>query len=117
MFWDRDRAQYNLVMGGVSGMPVDERLPDILHEHMIADAVRQTTLIGRQEIWPVHQATADRGSILRIGVEGTPYLPDGGRASDNGQLIQALSNCAQRAGRSVASPDEARDILNLKPEP
>jgi uncharacterized protein (DUF849 family) len=53
--------------------------------------------------------------MLRSGLEDTFYLPDGGRASGNGALIEALAACARRAGRAVASPAEARQILGLKP--
>lgn len=109
-----DTAQYNLVMGVASGMPVDARLLDILIPLLIDDAFWQSTLIGRQEIWPVHQATADRGGMLRTGVEDTFYLPDGSRTSGNGPLIEALATCAQNAGRAIASPDQARAILGLK---
>ena len=76
----------------------------------------QTTLIGRQEIWPVHQKTADLGGMLRTGLEDTFYLPDGERAAGNGALIEALANCARKAGREIASPDEARVLMQLGEE-
>jgi len=52
--------------------------------------------------------------MLRTGVEDTFYLPGGEKASGNGQLIEALAACARRAGREVASPAEAREMLGLK---
>jgi uncharacterized protein (DUF849 family) len=73
----------------------------------------QTTLIGRGEIWPVHQRTAELGGMLRTGLEDTFYLPDGERASGNGVLIEQLAACAERAGRAIASPDEALTMLGL----
>jgi 3-keto-5-aminohexanoate cleavage enzyme len=75
----------------------------------------QVTLIGRAEIWPLHQRCAELGGILRTGLEDTFYLPDGSRAGGNGALIEALAACARRAGREVASPAEARRMLGLKP--
>jgi len=51
----------------------------------------QATLIGRQEIWPVHQRVAELGGMLRSGLEDTFYLPDGCRAAGNGALIEALA--------------------------
>ena len=41
------------------------------------------------------------------------YLLDGERASGNGGLIAELAACVGRAGRDVASPDEARVMLGL----
>lgn len=111
---DMGRAEYNLVMGVASGMPCDADLLALLPQWMAHDSVWQTTLIGRAEIWPVHQKTADLGGMLRTGLEDTFYLPGGGRASGNGALIAELAQCAQRAGRAIASPQEARALLGLK---
>ncbi|MEY4509585.1 MAG: acetyl-CoA carboxylase biotin carboxylase subunit [Pseudomonadota bacterium] len=77
------------------------------------EAPWQATLIGRKEIWPVHQRAAELGGMLRTGLEDTFYLPDGSRAAGNGALIAELAVCAQRAGRAVASPGEARAMLGL----
>lgn len=109
-------AHYNLVMGVASGMPVDAELLELLLRYKREGAPWQTTLIGRQEIWPVHQKTADLGGMLRTGLEDTFYLPDGERAGGNGVLIEALANCARKAGRDIASPEEARAIMQLGEE-
>ncbi len=106
-----DRAQYNFVMGVASGMPVDTDLLELLIKYKVEDALWQCTLIGRQEIWAGHQRAAELGGMLRTGVEDTFYLPNGERTSGNGELIEHLAKCAENAGRSVASPAEARAIL------
>ncbi|MBK6294214.1 MAG: 3-keto-5-aminohexanoate cleavage protein [Rhodoferax sp.] len=108
------RAEYNLVMGVASGMPCDADLLALLPRWMAPGSVWQSTLIGRAEIWPVHQATAELGGMLRTGLEDTFYLPNGDRAGGNGVLIEALAQCAQRAGRAIASPAEARTMLGLR---
>ena len=107
------RAELNLVMGVASGMPCDADLLALLPRWIPADAVWQATLIGRAEIWPVHQKAAELGGMLRTGLEDTFYLPDGERASGNGVLIEALADCARRTGRELATPDEARQMLGL----
>jgi 3-keto-5-aminohexanoate cleavage enzyme len=108
--------EYNFVMGVASGMPVDADLLALLLRWIPAGAVWQTTLIGRAEIWPVHQVTANLGGMLRTGLEDTFYLPTGARAQGNGQLIEELARCAKRAGRDIASPVEARAMLDLANE-
>ena len=105
--------EYNFVMGVASGMPCDADLLALLPRYMAAGAVWQTTLIGRSDIWPVHQKTAELGGMLRTGLEDTFYLPGGERARGNGELIDALAACARRAGREIASPVEARTTLGL----
>jgi uncharacterized protein (DUF849 family) len=107
------KAEYNLVMGVASGMPCDSELLALLPRYMAPNSMWQSTLIGRAEIWPVHQKTADMGGMLRTGLEDTFYLPDGNRASGNGALIAELARCAERAGRAIASPSEARALMNL----
>ena len=108
------RAEYNLVMGVASGMPCDADLLALLPQWMAPNSVWQATLIGRAEIWPVHQKTADLGGMLRSGLEDTFYLPNGERASGNGALITELARCAANAGRAIASPQEARALLGLR---
>lgn len=104
----------NFVMGVASGMPADPRLLPLLKEYITDDCTWQVTAIGRQEIWDLHRKTAELGGNLRTGVEDTFYLPDGEKTSGNGPLIEAMAKVAREAGRDVASPDEARQILGLR---
>jgi uncharacterized protein (DUF849 family) len=106
-----DRLDYNLVMGVNSGMPVDADLLELLMKYLKPGALWQTTLIGREEIWPVHRRTAELGGHLRTGVEDTFYLPNGSRTNGNGQLIETLVKYAEDAGRTIATPKEAREIF------
>jgi uncharacterized protein (DUF849 family) len=109
--------ELNFVMGVASGMPCDADLLALLPRYTPPGAVWQATLIGRAEIWPVHQKVADLGGMLRTGLEDTFYLPGGERAKGNGVLIEALARCARHAGREIASPQEARARLGLKAAP
>jgi 3-keto-5-aminohexanoate cleavage enzyme len=105
--------EYNFVMGVASGMPCDAELLALLPKYVASGAVWQATLIGRAEIWPVHQRVAELGGMLRTGLEDSFYLPGGERAAGNGVMIDALAQCARRAGREIASPAEARQRLGL----
>ena len=111
---DMGTPEYNFVMGVASGMPCDADLLQLLPRWVKPGSVWQTTLIGRAEIWPVHQRTADLGGMLRSGLEDTFYLPGGERAPGNGALVEALAACARRAGREVANPVQAREMLGLQ---
>ncbi len=108
-----DHTEYNFVMGVASGMPIDADLLQLLLRWIEPDSKWQATLIGRAEIWPLHQRVAELGGMLRSGLEDTFYLPDGSRAAGNGALIEALAACAHNAGREIASPAEARVALGL----
>ena len=105
--------EYNFVMGVASGMPCDTRLLELLVDYKLPESSWQVTAIGRQDVWPIHQRTAELGGCLRTGVEDTFYLPNGDKTTGNGQLIEALAQCARNAGREIASPQEAREFLHL----
>ena len=105
--------EYNFVMGVASGMPCDADLLSLLPRWIAPGAVWQTTLIGRAEIWPVHQKTAELGGMLRTGLEDSFYLPGGERARGNGSMIEALAQCARNAGREISTAAEARAHLGL----
>jgi len=103
----------SLVMGVASGMPAKAAWLPLLVEELPSDAHWQTIVIGRQEVWEVHRASAELGGHLRTGVEDTFYLPDGDRTSGNGPLVEALAQVARDAGRSICSPEETRAYLGL----
>ena len=105
--------ELNFVMGVASGMPCDADLLALLPRYAPDGAVWQATLIGRGEIWPVHQRVAELGGMLRTGLEDTFYLPGGERATGNGVLIEDLARCARNAGRGVATAAEARAMLGI----
>ena len=73
---------------------------EALPRWMAPDSFWQATLIGRSEIWPVHQKTAELGGMLRTGLEDTFYLPNGDRAKGNGDLITALADRCYPTSRS-----------------
>ena len=117
MYWRNgmvaETPRYNFVMGVASGMPADPDLLPILLKLKLPGALWQVTAIGRAEIWPLHRACAERGGCLRTGLEDTFYLPDGSKATSNGQLIEAAVRLARAAGREIASPQEARAMMGL----
>jgi uncharacterized protein (DUF849 family) len=107
------KPHYNFVMGVASGMPADPELLPLLLKYRKPDSSWEVTAIGRSEVWDLHQRAAELGGCLRTGLEDTFYLPNGDKARGNGDLIEAMVGCVRRAGRTVASTDEARSYLGL----
>lgn len=108
-----DHADYNFVMGVASGMPADPDLLPFLIKYKKANMPWQATVIGREDVWPVHQRVAELGGNLRTGLEDCFYLPSGEKAASNGPMIEALASIAEAAGRKVTSPSETRALLGL----
>jgi len=107
------RPIYNFVMGVASGMPADPDLLPLLARYIEPGRPWQVTAIGRQGIWRLQEKAAELGGNLRTGLEDTFYLPTGDRAGSNAELVEALVACARRAGREIASPAEARSLLEI----
>jgi uncharacterized protein (DUF849 family) len=110
----RDPLHISLVMGVASGMPAKASWLPLLIDELPEGAHWQTIVIGRTEVWDVHRASAELGGHLRTGLEDTFYLPSGERATSNGELIAALAEVARTAGRTIASPSEARSFVMAK---
>jgi 3-keto-5-aminohexanoate cleavage enzyme len=104
----------SLVMGVASGMPNKAAWLPLLLDEMLPKTHWQVIGIGRQEVWALHQRCAELGGDLRTGLEDTFYLPSGERAQSNGPLVEALAKIARDAGREIATPSEAREILGLR---
>ena len=108
-----DPVHVSLVMGVASGMPAKAAWLPLLLDELPDGAHWQSIVIGRQDVWPVHRATAALGGNVRTGLEDTFYLPDGEKATSNGQLVEALVAVVREAGREPASPAEARTLVGL----
>lgn len=103
----------SLVQGVASGMPARCDLLPILIDLLPDDAMWQSIVIGREEVWDIHRETARLGGNLRTGVEDTFYLPGGKKVDGNGPLIEAMAALAIEQGRQPATPDEARAMLGI----
>lgn len=54
------------------------------------------------------------GGHVRVGFEDTLYVEKGVLAKSNGELVEKVVKLAKLLGREIATPDEARKILNIK---
>ena len=107
----------SFVMGVDSGMPARPDLLPILKDELTENAHWQViaTGPGREKIWDLHKKCIELGGNVRTGLEDTFYLPSGDKATDNGQLVEALVKIVRDVGKEVASPTEAREILGIRP--
>ena len=55
------------------------------------------------------------GGCVRVGMEDNIYYKKGELAKSNAQLVERIVRIARDLGKEPATPDEARQILGLKP--
>lgn len=83
-----------------------------LVQHLPKDSTWGVAGIGRFEL-PLAVHALLMGGNIRLGLEDNIYYEKGKLASSNGQLISRIARIAKEVGRDIASPDEARKLLNL----
>ena len=69
--------------------------------------------IGRQQL-PLAMAAIAMGGHVRVGLEDNLYYSKG-RLARNDELVARVARIAEEAGRPVATPDQAREMLGLRP--
>jgi uncharacterized protein (DUF849 family) len=102
------------ILGGIGPHP-----EDVLHMKRTADR-----LFGSQYKWSVLGAgrsqlaiaaqAAAMGGNVRVGLEDSLWSGPGRLATSNAEQVRLVRQIIEGLGRSVATPDEAREILALK---
>jgi uncharacterized protein (DUF849 family) len=108
------RVHCDLVMGVPGGMPgtADALVAAV---NALPDAVTSwsATGIGRTTL-PVAMAALAKGGHLRVGMEDTLTLAKGRPVEHNAQLVERAATLAELAQRPTMSPDDARELLQVK---
>ncbi|MFD6593626.1 3-keto-5-aminohexanoate cleavage protein [Streptomyces coelicoflavus] len=108
-----DPAVFQLCMGIPWGAPAD---PGVLQSmvNMLPDGARWASFaLGRMQMPWVAQSIL-LGGHVRVGLEDNLYLGKGNKAT-NAQLVERAVTITESIGARVATPDEARAALGLKP--
>ncbi|MDU8911745.1 3-keto-5-aminohexanoate cleavage protein [Aestuariicoccus sp. MJ-SS9] len=102
------------LLGGIGSHP-----EDVMHMKRTADR-----LFGADLRWSVLGAGAAQfriaaqsvalGGNLRVGLEDSLWIGKGKLATSNAQQVERARALVESLGRTVATPDEAREILSLK---
>ncbi|MZG13767.1 3-keto-5-aminohexanoate cleavage protein, partial [Streptomyces sp. SID5914] len=108
-----DPTVFQLCMGIPWGAPAD---PGVLQSmvNMLPDGARWASFaLGRMQMPWVAQSIL-LGGHVRVGLEDNLYLGKGNKAT-NAQLVERAVTLTEAIGARVATPDEARATLGLKP--
>ncbi|MFI1758487.1 3-keto-5-aminohexanoate cleavage protein [Streptomyces sp. NPDC020571] len=108
-----DPTVFQLCMGIPWGAPAD---PGVLQSMvtMLPEGARWASFaLGRMQMPWVAQSIL-LGGHVRVGLEDNLYLGKGNKAT-NAQLVERAVTITESIGARVATPDEARAVLGLKP--
>ncbi len=104
---------FNLVFGHKGGM---QPTADMLHAFVSfvpKDSMWGVTHFGRDNWTFLAMAIAMGATVVRVGFEDSAYLEPGVQAEYNWQIIEKLTALIHAMGLEVATPEEAREILNI----
>jgi 3-keto-5-aminohexanoate cleavage enzyme len=101
---------FSFIMGVLGGIPASARHLAFQAEQVPAGARWKVIGISREQ-WPLAMAALALGGDVRVGLEDNFYLPSGEMAKSNGELVAAAAELVKLSGRSVASVDDAKQIL------
>ncbi len=106
-------AYFQLCMGvrwGIEASP--ENL--LFMKSKLPEGVRWSVLgTGKDQLSMITMGILLGGSV-RVGFEDNIYLKKGVLAGSNAEMVHMAADLAQRLGREVASPSEAREMLGIK---
>ncbi|MFC7307970.1 3-keto-5-aminohexanoate cleavage protein [Streptomyces monticola] len=108
-----DPTAFQLCMGIPWGAPADPGVLQSMVNMLPENAQWASFAIGRMQMPWVAQSIL-LGGHVRVGLEDNLYLGKGNKAT-NAQLVERAVQITEAIGARVATPDEARVTLGLKP--
>ena len=113
-----DRPHVQFVMGVQNAMPADEHLLDLLLAEMrrvLPHATWTAAGIGRTQATVMEWALARGANGVRTGLEDNIRVTRDRLARSNAELVQLAADAITRHGGRLATPQEARRALGLRP--
>jgi 3-keto-5-aminohexanoate cleavage enzyme len=102
----------DFVLGVPGGMEATvQNLCDLVDD-LPAGCTWSVAGIGRQQL-PLAMVAIAMGGHVRVGLEDNLYYSKG-RLARNEELVARVARVAAEAGREVATPEQAREILGLR---
>jgi uncharacterized protein (DUF849 family) len=102
------------ILGGIGPHPEDVMHMKRTADRLFGKSYRWSVLgAGRNQL-PIAAISAAMGANVRVGLEDSLWLGKGKLAESNAAQVKAARQIIEGLGREVATPDEARAILELK---
>ena len=115
--WVKPPFFVQMVFGILGGVGPD--LDNLMHMHTIAEKLfgndyEWSVLAAGRHQMPFATQAALLGGNLRVGLEDSLYIGPGEKATSNAEQVRKVRSIVENLGRTIATPDEARQRLGLK---
>tara|TARA_B110000858_G_scaffold177925_2_gene213345 strand:+ start:2924 stop:3802 length:879 start_codon:yes stop_codon:yes gene_type:complete len=102
------------IFGGIGGHPEDLVHMRRTADRLFGDDYRWSILGGGSNQIKLASIGAAMGANVRVGLEDSLWIGPGKLAESNAQQVTKIRNILEELSLEVATPDEAREILQLK---
>ncbi|MGB3067704.1 MAG: 3-keto-5-aminohexanoate cleavage protein [Ottowia sp.] len=102
------------ILGGIGAHPEDVMHMKRTADRLFGDAYRWSVLGAGRNQMPVAAMAASMGGNVRVGLEDSLWIGAGQLAKTNAEQVLKAREIIEGLGLEVATPAEAREILQLK---
>jgi uncharacterized protein (DUF849 family) len=102
------------LQGGIGAHPDDVMHMKRTADRLFGDAYRWSVLGAGRNQMPIAAMSAAMGGNVRVGLEDSLWIGPGQLARTNAEQVRQVRLIIEGLGLEVATPDEAREALQLK---
>ena len=102
------------ILGGIGPHPEDVMHMKRTADRLFGDQYRWSVLGAGRNQMAIAAMAAAMGGNVRVGLEDSLWIGAGKLAESNAQQVTKARQIVEGLGLAIASPDEAREILELK---
>ncbi|GAC1562837.1 MAG: 3-keto-5-aminohexanoate cleavage protein [Beijerinckiaceae bacterium] len=102
------------ILGGIGTHPEDVMQMKRTADRLFGDAYRWSVLGADSAQMRVAAMAAAMGDNVRVGLEDSLWAGPGRLATSNAEQVRLARSIIEGLGLAIATPDEAREILDLK---
>jgi uncharacterized protein (DUF849 family) len=102
------------ILGGIGVHPEDVMHMKRTADRLFGDQYQWSVLGAGRNQMAIASMSAAMGGNVRVGLEDSLWIGKGKLAKSNAEQVKMVRQILEGLGLEVASPDEARDILELK---
>jgi uncharacterized protein (DUF849 family) len=102
------------ILGGIGPHPEDVMHMKRTADRLFGEDYRWSVLGAGRSQMPIASMAAAMGGNVRVGLEDSLWIGAGTMAESNAQQVRQVRKIIEGLGLEIATPDDARSILELK---